>query len=171
MKKFYINQKLFKIRDTYYIYDENNMEKFEVKGNFIMEILDKLLFGLISFPYKIIIKNLQNNEEFYLKKNFTFLWKKYSLFINNVKCADVNQNKKMFISNSFTVIRENFDFKLRGNFFSREFDILNHNKVVAHIGKKFLTVNDRYELKIYDDDEYKFYLLIVILIDNCLHKE
>jgi uncharacterized protein YxjI len=61
------------------------------------------------------------------------------------------------------------DFKIEGNFRSREFTIKKGHELVATISKKFFAIGDKYGVKIEDGQDVPFILCLAIVVDEVAH--
>ncbi|MDD4211427.1 MAG: hypothetical protein PHC46_03440, partial [Clostridia bacterium] len=50
------------------------------------------------------------------------------------------------------------------------FQFMKDEKLVASVGKKFLSVGDKYSLDIKDEENKDVYLAVAIVIDDIVHK-
>ena len=61
------------------------------------------------------------------------------------------------------------EFKIEGNFRSREFKIKNGHHLVATVSKKFFAIGDKYGVKIEQGQDVPFILALAIVIDEVAH--
>ncbi|MDD3171055.1 MAG: LURP-one-related family protein [Bacilli bacterium] len=159
MKKYYIKQKIFTIGDKYNIFDENQNLVYYVKGE---------IFTLTSKLH--LFSKKTDREIFFIKRKFFTFLPQYDMFKNDELVASVFKKFTVFSHN--IRIESNYgDFDVQGNFLSHDFVINKSGEKVAEIHKKWLSWGDAYEILISEDENYEFYLALVIMIDNCIHNE
>ena len=117
MNKFYINQRVFSLCGVYYIYNELNEACFKIKSSLINELLELVGFKIINFPYRISIKDLNNNERYILKKKLGFLCSKYKLIYKEKILLEIKEERAYFKPNSLLVKEINNSKK---KFFSKK---------------------------------------------------
>lgn len=67
-------------------------------------------------------------------------------------------------------VKSNFgEFKIEGNFRSREFKIKRGHKLVGTVSKKFFSIGDKYGVKIEEGEDVPFILALAIVIDEVAH--
>jgi uncharacterized protein YxjI len=71
--------------------------------------------------------------------------------------------KKFKVKSSFG------EFKIEGNFRSREFKIKKNHQLVATISKKFFAIGDKYGVKIEEGQDVPFILALAIVVDEVAH--
>jgi uncharacterized protein YxjI len=69
----------------------------------------------------------------------------------------------------FSVKSKFGDFKIEGNFRSREFKIKKGATLVATISKKFFAIGDKYGVKIEQGQDVPFILCLAIVVDEVAH--
>jgi uncharacterized protein YxjI len=61
------------------------------------------------------------------------------------------------------------EYKIAGNFRSREFKIKKDSRLVATVSKKFFAIGDKYGVKIEQGQDVPFILALAIVIDEVAH--
>ena len=158
MKKFYLKQKVFALRDRYKVYNEEQKIVFHCEGK------------MFSLSRRMNLFETDTNKFLYQirRKVFTFLPK---YFLTN------NEGKQVaFIRKRFTMLKHRLDitsdfgeFRIEGDMFAHNFSIFNQNEEVVTFRKKWISWGDSYEITILNDENYQFYLALVLMIDACLH--
>jgi uncharacterized protein YxjI len=69
----------------------------------------------------------------------------------------------------FKVLSKNGEFKIEGDFRSREFKIKKAQHLVATVSKKYFTIGDSYGVKIEKGQDHPFILCMAIVIDEVAH--
>jgi len=156
--RFYIKQKVFTLKDKFNVFDENQTQKYQVKGKFLsltnkLDLLDmegKLLLHsnrkLLTFLPKYYIYDSQNQLVAVIKKKFSFL-PKYDL----------------------TVLGK--ALKVDGKFFAHNFSILDNTLTLASISKRVISWGDTYEIDIAAEENVEVFLFVVIIIDQTIHEK
>lgn len=154
--RLYIQQKVFSLRDTYYIYDVYQQPVFEVQGQ------------IFSFGAKLHLYNMQGEELFFIKQRLLAFLPSYEIYQGNFLCADIKK-EMTFFKPQLTVTSGYGDFTLQGDFMDMRFDIVRDGVLMGSICKQWLSWGDTYELDVVDGQDIAFFCTLVIAIDNCLH--
>ncbi len=142
-------QRFFSWFDSYDIYDERGNVYFKVEGK-------------MSWGHKFHIYN--RNSEFVgmlIQQVFTFLPK--------LDIYDANENRIGTITKEFTFFGDKLivdmnDWKIYGDWFGWDYQIIHHNKVIATITKQLFNFTDTYIIDV-DEANALNALLVVLAID------
>ncbi|MFR9293998.1 MAG: LURP-one-related/scramblase family protein [Turicibacter sanguinis] len=156
MGTYYIKQKIFSLRDHYYVYDKHEQAAFEVTGKFLA-IADQLT-----------IRDLNQNELFTVKQKLMTVWGAYDIYKGDILCATIKRRPSLF-KPKLDVESEYGNFQLRGDVFDHNFSITKDGQEVGHIEKKWFKLSDHYELQVATGQDDAFFIAMLIAIDNCLH--
>ena len=155
--KYKIRQKIFSFGDNFTIKDDMDQDCYIVKGK------------VFSLGDKLKILDIQGNELISIQQQIFRLLPEYYLFNDGGK-----QLAK--IKKAFTLFKHRFsidsimgEFEMQGNFLAHDFNILNNNKVVASVNKKWLSLADSYMVEVSEEEDQAFMLALVIVIDQVIH--
>ena len=156
MKKFYVNERLFRISDRYDILDETgNVAYYGVKK----------LFKLFE---EFSIYDKGDNFVCKIKKQFTLLLPCYNLIINDRVVATV-QKKLSFLVSRYEISSNYGNYTIDGDIFSWNFSIYQGSKLVCTVMKRFNIFKDKYEIQVADFDEV-IAIGLVIILDSIHHE-
>lgn len=154
--RYYMRSKFFKIKEDFWIKDENKQEAYFVDNKF-------LTFGL-QFD---IIKN--DKVLYFVKEKLATLMSRYEVFENNEVVAKINQK--------FTLLKERIEVESKygnleivGSIFDYNYKIYRSGEVIATTTKEFFSLTDNYFVDINFKDE-AFILCLVVIIDNIIDKK
>ncbi len=156
--KFYVKQKVFSLKDKFFIRDEQQNEVYQVQGKF-MSITNKL--ELQNLDGDIILKSN--------RKVFT-LFPTYYIYDRNEELL-VTIKKKFSIRPKFTIIKGHKELEVEGSFFAHSFQVIDGTNVLASISKKVFSFGDSYEIIINEESEKEVFLFLVIIIDQVIHEQ
>jgi len=94
---------------------------------------------------------------------------KYEIRQNNEVIADVKRKLNLIGGKKFKVKSKLGEFKISGNFRSREFTIKKDHHLVATISKKFFAIGDKYGVKVEEGQDVPFILALAIVVDEVAH--
>lgn len=152
MYKLYIKQKVFKITDHYSVLDEAGKEVYYVDQDF------KFIGN------RVTVTKCDGSKSFVLeKKIFTFM-PQYVVSFSDGKSFFIKQNFTFF-KKDIDLISDDYDLKLKGNFWDLDFDVESQGTVVGHIEKAWLSWGDTYEITVYDESFEEELLALLIVVD------
>lgn len=155
--KYYVKQKVFSLKDKFYIKDESQNDKYMVQGK------------MFSLTNQLDLMNL--NEEVLLtanKRMFQF-FPKYAIVDSRGEQQAVV--KRLFgLRPKFNVFIGNETLEVQGSFFAHSFTIIRNGINIASIIKKVMAFGDAYEIEIDEPNNEMLYLFIVIIIDQTIHE-
>lgn len=154
----YIKQKVFTLRDKYYVYNEQFQPIFTVQSEFF------------TIGARIHVYDMTGQELYFIEQKLFRFLPEYHIFCGGNLCAIV---KKVFtFLRPRLVIQSQYgDYTMEGNLFAMDFAIYHEGLPVGEIHKKWFSFGDTYELAVQDPDNAAFFSTLVIAIDNCLHNE
>lgn len=149
--KLYINEKLISLHNRFYIKDES--------GKDVLEMSSKMF----SIGRKTWIKDMQDNELAYMQQEILHLMPHYNIFIYGQQVCQIAKKFKFF-KNDYELSN---GYKVDGNWLALDFSVLDNNgNFVGAIRRKFISIGDKYELDIADEQNYILILAIMMAITN-----
>ncbi len=159
MKNYYLKQKVFSIRDSYNVYDENQ--------NLVYYACAKLF----SLPrqYKIY-RGSDDSLLFTMKRRVFSFMPAYDLFdASGREIANMRKQLAIF-SNRIDIQSGDKSYNLEGNIWAHNFTISTPEKTVLNVKKKIISWGDTYEITIEDDSETDKLVAFVVMIDSIYHR-
>ena len=156
--RYVIRQKFFSLGDSFAIKDEMGNDVFIVRSQ------------LLSFGKKLRIFDLLENELCYIEQKLFKFMPEYNVFIAGEHVANVKK-KFTFFKQNFLITSSFGEYKIEGDFWAREFEILKNNHLVARISKQFFSFTDTYGVDIDDIEDQISNLALAIVIDMVCHDD
>lgn len=154
--KFKIKQKMLSFADNFTIKDENENDRYMVKGK------------VFSLGSKLRLFDMIGNELVYIEQKLMKLLPEFHLFVNGQDVAKVKKE--------FTLLKQKFNidstlgkYTIDGNFFGWDFTINKDGRPAAVVSKKFFALSDTYGVDVAEGENEAFMLALVIVIDQVLH--
>lgn len=157
--KFYVKQKVFSLKDKFFIKDENQKEMYQVQGKFM------------SLSNKLELQNLEGEVILKSHKKVFSLSPTYFIFDKDDHELVTIRKKVFSIRPKFTVTKGHTDLMVEGSLFAHSFQIVEGTNVLASIQKKVFSFGDSYEIIINDERDTEVFLFIVIIIDQVIHEQ
>lgn len=155
--KYYVKQKVFTLKDKFFIKDFEQNDIYQVEGKFI------------SISNKLRLLKMDGTEVLNSKKKLFKIFPLYEIFTPEGGLMASIQ-KKFSIKPKFDVQMGNLELKVQGSFFAHSFSIYKEGDVIASIEKKVFAFGDSYEIDIEDDSNLELLLFIVVIIDQVIHE-
>lgn len=156
--KFYVKQKVFSLKDSFKVYDENQNPVYQVTGKFF------------SLKNKMELQDMSGRTLYRSDKKVISILPTYYIYDERGQQV-VTVKKKFSIKPKFDVDIYNEKAKINGSFWQYNFEVETNEGIVATIRKKFISFGDSYEIEIEDNKNLELYLYLVIVIDQVLHEE
>lgn len=151
--KLYLKQKVISIKDRFTVYDEFNSVKYTCSEK------------LISIVKKYRLYDTNNTEKVFIKQKLISWLPKFYVYINGEKIATV---KKCFSIRPKYFVPE-LNWKIKGNILEHQYSIMQDDKEIASVSKKYISWGDSYEINIIDAANEIKVLSIVLIIDMVDH--
>lgn len=152
--KLLIKQRVFSWSDTYDIYDEESRPKYYVQAE------------IFSFGHQLHIYDTAQQEVGVIKERLFTLTPQFEIERNG-QVEGTIQKQFTFFDPCYKI--DCNGWRVEGDFFSWECDVLSGSRVVMHVSKQFLSWGDTYVLEYENPDDEVMGLMIVLAIDaaNC----
>ena len=155
--KYYVKQKVFSLKDKFFIKDFDQNDVYKVEGKFM------------SISNKLQLLDMNDEEVLNTKKKLFKIFPLYEVFTPGGELLASIQ-KKFGIKPKFNVEMGNTELRVEGSFFAHSFGIYKEERVIASIEKKVFSFGDSYEIDIEDESNLELLLFIVIIIDQVIHE-
>lgn len=150
MRKLYVNQAMFKLKEQFAVLDEDGQPVYQVVGSFM------------KIPKHFDILNLEHEVLATITKK-TWSWlPTFYLRIGGEEIATIRKKLTLFKSHYEL---EAADITIDGNFWNLDFTILRHGEPVGHVSHKVLSLADKYELEIDKPADELLVVSLTIAID------
>ncbi len=155
--KYYVKQKVFSLKDQFYVMDQSGKEVYGVKGKFM------------SLSNKMELLNMNGSQVLNTqKKVLTFLPKYFVYDPHGELLAEIK--RRIGLRPKFTIMLGDKELNVEGSLFAHSFGIFEDGNEIASISKKVISWGDSYEIEIHDESKTELYLFIVIILDQILHE-
>ena len=149
--KLFVKEKLFSIHNRYYIYDENDEMAYEIESK------------AISIGDKTTIYDKNHNTIAYIEQELFHFTPHYNVYIEGDYKYQIKK-KFQFLKNDYELSNL---YKVEGSTFNLNFTIINnYGKEIALVNRKFLSIGDKYQIEIIDENDIYIILTIIVAITN-----
>jgi len=155
--KYYVKQKVFTLKDKFFIKDFDQKDIYQVQGKFM------------SISNKLQLQRTDGTEVLNANKKLFRLFPFYEIFSPEGDVVATIQ-KKFGLRPKFDVVMGNEELKVDGSFFAHSFGILRDGTTIASIEKKVFSFGDSYEIDVEDESQLELLLFIVVIIDQVIHE-
>lgn len=154
--KYYMKSKLFKIKEDFWIQNEENEEIFFV---------DNKLFA-VGLQFDLI----KDEKTLYsVKETVISLLAKYQVKEGNEVVAEVNK-KPSFMRDSIKIESKYGDLNVTGDIIDHNYEIYKRSDQIARIHKEVFTFTDSYNVETDFEDE-AFILTLAVIVDDIIDKQ
>lgn len=154
--RLYMKQKVFSLKDRFYIKDENGQDRYYVEGEFF------------SLGKKLHLYDMNGNElAFVQQKLLTFL-PKFFVFMHGQQIAEIVK-EFTFLKPKYRV--DGLGWNVSGDFFSHDYELEQNGNYVAAVHKAWISWGDSYEIDISSSQDEVMTLAVVLAIDAVLEVE
>lgn len=159
--RFIVKERIFSLRESYYIRNEQGEDLLEVSGR------------LIGLRDRLTLRDLHGNGVATITKHLIALRPTYTIERAGQPDATV---KKDFIN----ILREGFSVELAGGLpeLRIQGDILDHNYTiarqgvtVAQVAKKWISLRDSYAVDVAEGEDVLLLLACAIVVDRISHED
>ena len=149
--KLFVKEKLLSMHNRYYIYNENEELTYEIESK------------VISIGDKTTIYDKEHNVIAYIEQEIFHFTPHYNVYIEGKYKYQIKK-KFHFFKNDYELSNM---YKVEGSIFSLNFTITNnYGKTIALVNRKFLSIGDKYQIEIIDENDIYTILTIIVAITN-----
>ena len=154
--KLYMKQKVFALKDRFFVKDEDGRDVYLVEGEFL------------SLGKKLHIQDMAGKELAMVQQKLLTLLPKYNVIVEDEVVAEITKE--------FTLFKPSYQVKgpgwsVDGDIWDHDYNIRRGMDVIVHVGKKWLSWGDTYEINIKKDLNPVMVLAVVLAIDCVLEAE
>jgi uncharacterized protein YxjI len=159
--RFVMKERIFSLRESYYIRDEQGQNLLEVTGR------------LLSIRDKLVLHDLHGNEAATITKQLIALRPTYTIARPGLPNAKVKKDFINILREGFTIDMEGDlpDLRIQGNIFEHNYSILREGNIIAEISKKWISLRDSYVVDVSDGEDAVLLLAAAIAVDRITHEE
>lgn len=149
--KLFVKEKLLSMHNRYYISNENEELTYEIESK------------VISIGDKTTIYDKEHNFIAYIEQEIFHFTPHYNVYIEGKYKYQIKK-KFHFFKNDYELSNM---YKVEGSTFSLNFTITNnYGKTIALVNRKFLSIGDKYQIEIIDENDIYTILTIIVAITN-----
>ncbi len=159
--RFILKERIFSLRESYYIRDEDGHELFEVTGR------------LISLRDKLTLSDRQDNTLATITQKLLTLRPVYTISRNGQPDAKVKKDFINILREGFSVDMEGDlpDLRIQGDIFEHSYTITRDGVTVAQAAKKWISLRDSYVVDVAAEEDIVLMLACAIVVDRITHEE
>lgn len=156
MAKFYMKQKVFSLKEKFFIKNEVGEDVYRIEGKFL------------SLGKQLTVYDGADREVAFIKQKL-FQWlPKFDILIDGVEVAEVAQQFSFF-KPKYTI--NGIGWNVVGNFWGHDYNVMDGENVIAHIHKAYMSFGDSFEIDVMDNVDERMVLAIVIAIDFAMDRK
>jgi uncharacterized protein YxjI len=159
--RFILKERIFSLRESYYIRDEDGNELFEVTGR------------LLSLRDKLTLSDRQGNTLATITQKLLALRPVYTISRNGQPDAKVKKDFINILREGFSVDMEGDlpDLRIQGDIFEHSYTISRDGVTVAQASKKWISLRDSYVVDIAAEEDIVLLLACAIVVDRITHED
>ena len=154
--KLYMKQKVFSLKDRFYIKDEQGNDRYYVEGEFF------------SIGKKLHLYDMNGNELAYIQQKVLTFLPRFFVYINGKEVAEIVK-EFTFLKPKYSI--NGLGWNVEGDFWSHEYSMTNNGRGVASVHKAWFSWGDSYEIDINNAGDEVLTLAVVLAIDAVLSDE
>ncbi|MCB0089790.1 MAG: LURP-one-related family protein [Caldilineaceae bacterium] len=157
--RYVLKERLFSLRDSYYIRGENGEDAFEVTGH------------LVSLRDKLSLRDLNGNDLATMTKKLLALRPIYTISRPDLPDAKVKKDFINIMREGFSVDMEGGlpDLRIQGDILDHNYNITRDGALVAQVSKKWVSLRDSYTVDVGTGEDAVLLLACAIVVDRIVH--
>ncbi|MCR5782026.1 MAG: LURP-one-related family protein [Clostridia bacterium] len=152
----YMKQKVFSWKDRFTITDSDGNDRYSVEGK------------VISIGKKLHIFDAQGDEVAFVRQKITVLMPRFIVEIGGEEVARIVK-KISFLKPKYVV--EGLGWEVQGDMFAHDYTIVDGDRTIVSIHKKWMAWGDTFELDIENDRDEVLALAVVLAIDAVMDSQ
>lgn len=148
--KLYIKQKVFSWGDNFTVKDEYGQDRYYVEGE------------IFSFGNKLHVYDMSGREVAFIKQELWSWMPRYDVFCGNRQIAEIKK-EFTFLFPKYSI--EGLGWEINGRFLAHDYEITKSGYPIVTISKEWMTWGDSYELNISNPQDEIVALAVVLTID------
>lgn len=155
--KFIVKERIFSLGDSFDITNPQGEPLYRVKSK------------VLSLGDKLRIDDLKGNECYNIEQRVFRFLPEYNIYTPKGQLAASVKKKFSFIRAQLDIESLYGNYTVKGDLFSREFNIFQGEKTVASVSKKWVALSDTYGIQVDDEENEAFIIALAIVIDQLLY--
>lgn len=158
--RYVMKEKIWSLRDTYVIRDEDENEVYRVVGK------------LFSFGDVLSFQDADGNERLKIDQKLLSWGPTYEILRDGQQLAMVKKKLFTFFSCKFMVdVPGPDDLEASGGFLEHEYEFERQGRRVANVSKKYFSWSDTYGIDVADGEDDELILASAVVIDLVCHEQ
>jgi len=154
--KLYMKQKVFSIKDRFYIKDEFENDRYYVEGEFF------------TIGKKLHLYDLNGNELAFIQEKVLTILPRFYVYMNGRDVAEIVK-EFTFFKPKYSI--NGLGWNVDGDFWSHDYSVTSQGSNVAEVHKAWFSWGDSYEIDISNSEDEVLTLAVVLAIDAVLNAE
>ena len=154
--RYIVKERIFSFADKFDITDTYENPVYQVEGK------------IFAIGNKLKIYDMDGRELIYIEEKLFRFLPEYSIYREGGLLGRLKK-ELTFFRPKFNIESSLGNFKIDGDIFHYNFNIIKNGRVVADISKKWIAFSDTYSVDIDPDEDQAFILALVIILDQVLH--
>ncbi len=158
--RYTLKERIFSLRESYYIQDESGRNAFEVQGR------------LISIRDSLALHDLNTGEEIKIQEKMLSLRPVYTIQRPNQPDVSVRQDFINFLREGFTIDLpgNQTDLRIQGDILDMSYTIRRAGETVAQTSKKWISLRDSYVVDVAAGEDPALIIACAIIVDRIAHE-
>ena len=148
--KLYLKQKVFSWKDQGTVKDENGEDKYYIEGK------------IFSLGKQLTVRDANQRDVAFIKQKVLSFLPRFFVEMNGEQVAEIVK-KISFLKQKYVINGPGYE--VEGDFFAHDYSIVDGEKPVAVIHKKWMTWGDTFEIDISNEKDEVMILALVLAID------
>ena len=158
--RYTLKERIFSLRESYYIQDETGANAFEVRGK------------LISLRDSLTLRDLKTGEEIQIQEKMLSLRPVYLIQRPNQSDVAVRKDFINFLREGFTIDLpgDQTDLRIQGDILDLNYSISRSGTTVAQASKKWISLRDSYIVDVAAGEDPVLIIACAIIVDRMAHE-
>lgn len=159
--RFVLKERVFSIRESYYVQTDSGERLFEINGR------------LIGLRDKLTISDLAGNTLATITQKLLSLRPVYTIARPDAPDAKVKKDLINILREGFSVNLEGGlpDVRIQGDILDHNYTMSREGNVVAQVSKKWISLRDSYTVDINDNEDALLLVACAIVVDRIAHED
>ena len=158
--RYTLKERIFSLRESYYIQDETGQNAFEVCGR------------LISLRDSLTLHDLKSGEEIKIQEKMLSLRPVYTIERPNLPDVSVRKDFINILRDGFTIDLpgNQTDLRISGDILDMSYTISRDGTTVAQASKKWISLRDSYVVDVAAGEDPVLIIACAIIVDRMAHE-
>lgn len=155
----YIKQKVFSWADRFTVKDVDGTDRYSVEGE------------VFTFGKKLHVYDNSEREVIFIKERLTFFTPTFEIYIDGNLVGEVKREFTFFHPRYTVTLTDGRSIGVEGDFWDHDYSVTEGTGTLMTVSKEFFTWGDSYALNVYNGEDEKLGLAIVLTIDCVLAQQ